>query len=1051
MRRHELSGSAAWRHDARSKLLTFARQSWRQEGGFYWLDDTGGPDRDKVLELWINARMTYVFSLAHLAGDDDALRAGDPRRTGAVDRVPRRRQRRLVRPGRLRRRRPRPDQGLLRPRVRAARGLERQGRRGRRRRRAADRGGPGARPAVLGSRRGPLRRGAQRGLVARRRLSRRQQQHALRRGLPVRRRRHRRRHLATPRARDLRAHHRHPRPRARLAHPRALRPRLDAAPDLQRGPARRPVPAVRRDTGARLRVVPPAAPARRRDGGSPRPWLGEAAEALFAQAVDDAVSDDEPGLPYTTDWHGEAIVEERFHWVMAEAVLAAEALHTWTAKRIYAGLAERWWTEIDEHYIDHDTGAWHHELSPAMQLTSRTWRGKPDAYHAFNALTLPDLPLAPPRGTVDRRGRVTALIVGEALVDVVQRPGAEPEPHAGGSPFNVAVGLARLDVPTHLAAQLADDAYGDLLRDRLYESDVVLDALEPAPARTSSARATLAEDGSATYEFDLTWDPAALPDPGAFEVVHVGSLGTSLEPGAALVADLVVMADALGVPVSFDPNIRLTVEPDHEVVAAYVRGDRPARHRHQDERRGRRRAVPRRGARRAGPEARRRRRPRGDHPRRRRRGHRQLRGSSPASRRPASRSPTRSAPATRSWRPCCRGAPPTPGPQQTSSTSPSSRISGCTPAAPRRSRARDRAPTRRAPPTSRPRGPARRCHDGVVRRAKAPLLILTVALVLADSAVVTLALPDILRHLDASVGQVAWVLIAYNLVLGLTAVPAAMAFTRAQPRIFSAAGIAVFAGSSAMCAVAGSIDVLIAARCVQAVGGALALVGCLELLVAEQGERRGVTSWVTAGVVGTALGPVAGGLLTQAISWQAIFVVQVPIAVLAVPAALAVRAVPTVVPDRHRPAIRANLTLALMSAALTAALFLLVLLLVQGWGRSPATAAVDRLGRTRRRHRRASPRPPVSSPGGGRDRGGLLPRRRRTARARHPALGVARLDHRAPGAGGPRARADRRPAHLGGDGDAPASCPPRGLDDRRAPHRRRAWDSRSSRRCSPPT
>ncbi len=55
-------------------MLAFSRQSWRQEGGFYWLDDTGSPDRDKVLELWINARMTYVFSLAHLAGDDDALR-----------------------------------------------------------------------------------------------------------------------------------------------------------------------------------------------------------------------------------------------------------------------------------------------------------------------------------------------------------------------------------------------------------------------------------------------------------------------------------------------------------------------------------------------------------------------------------------------------------------------------------------------------------------------------------------------------------------------------------------------------------------------------------------------------------------------------------------------------------------------------------------------------------------------------------------------------------------------------------------------------------------
>ena len=227
-----------------------------------------------------------------------------------------------------------------------------------------------------------------------------------------------------------------------------------------------------------------------------------------------------------------------------------------------------------------------------------------------------------------------------------------------------------------------------------------------------------------------------------------------------------------------------------------------------------------------------------------------------------------------------------------------------------------------------------------MRRAVAPLLAVTVAMVLADSAVVTLALPDILQHLDASVSQVAWVLIAYNLVLGLGAVPAAAAFARAQPRLYGAAGIAVFAGASAWCALAGSIEVLVAARCAQAIGGALALAGCLELLVAERGERRGVGSWVAAGVLGTAVGPVAGGLLTQAISWQSIFVVQVPFAVVAVPAALAVRAAATRTPDRHRPAVRANVTLALLSAALTSAMFLLVLLLVEGWGRSPATAAV---------------------------------------------------------------------------------------------------------------
>src|SRR5262249_55571011 len=152
----------------------------------------------------------------------------------------------------------------------------------------------------------------------------------------------------------------------------------------------------------------------------------------------------------------------------------------------------------------------------------------------------------------------------------------------------------------------------------------------------------------------------------------------------------------------------------------------------------------------------------------------------------------------------------------------------------------------------------------------------------------------------------------------------AVVFGRAQPRLLTAAGIAVFAAASAWCAWAGSIEVLVGARCLQALGGAFALIGCLELLVAEYGERRGVATWITAGVVGTAMGPVAGGLLTQAFSWQAIFIVQVPCAALAVPAALAVRAAtPYVLPDRHRPALRPNLALALLSAALTAALFLL--------------------------------------------------------------------------------------------------------------------------------
>lgn len=232
-----------------------------------------------------------------------------------------------------------------------------------------------------------------------------------------------------------------------------------------------------------------------------------------------------------------------------------------------------------------------------------------------------------------------------------------------------------------------------------------------------------------------------------------------------------------------------------------------------------------------------------------------------------------------------------------------------------------------------------------MRRAAVPLLALTVGVVLGDSAIVTLALPEILRHLGGSVAQVAWVLIAFNVVLAIVVVPAAWACVRRDPAPLAAAGIAVFALASAACALAGSMQMLIAARCIQALGGAFALVGCLELLVAALGEKRGVARWIAAGVIGTATGPVVGGLLTEAINWQAIFVVQVPIAVLAVPAALSIRAPASHRSERHRlerhrPAIAANVALALISAALTAALFLVVLLLVEGWRRSPAAAAL---------------------------------------------------------------------------------------------------------------
>ncbi|MBV8988316.1 MAG: MFS transporter [Solirubrobacterales bacterium] len=230
--------------------------------------------------------------------------------------------------------------------------------------------------------------------------------------------------------------------------------------------------------------------------------------------------------------------------------------------------------------------------------------------------------------------------------------------------------------------------------------------------------------------------------------------------------------------------------------------------------------------------------------------------------------------------------------------------------------------------------------------AAVAVLSLAVGVVLGDAGVVTLALPEILRDFGADVWGVAWVLIAFNLVLALVAVPAARVCVRGDPARVTGGGAIGFVAATTVCAVAPSLGVLIAARAAQAAGGALVIVGSLELLVAATGaERAGVRRWSAAGVAGAALGPVVGGLLTSAFSWRAIFVAQIPIALLALPPTIAlsgrvVRRQANLDTSPDRPHVLANVALALLSAGLTAALFLLVLLLVDGWDRSPALAAV---------------------------------------------------------------------------------------------------------------
>jgi MFS family permease len=227
-------------------------------------------------------------------------------------------------------------------------------------------------------------------------------------------------------------------------------------------------------------------------------------------------------------------------------------------------------------------------------------------------------------------------------------------------------------------------------------------------------------------------------------------------------------------------------------------------------------------------------------------------------------------------------------------------------------------------------------------------LALAVGIVLADSSIVVLALPDIYRDLDTSVFGVTWVLVSFNLVMAVAAVPAAMVARRVGPGRSAAVGLAIFAGAGLACGVSDHLSTLIIARSVQAIGGALAVTASLELLpVAVGSERRATAVWATAGATGAALGPAVGGILTQLVSWQSIFLLQVPIALVAAVPILAVarhemstRVIEREVSRTGRPHIWANVALAMVSASIAAALFLLVLLLIEGWRLSPIGAAI---------------------------------------------------------------------------------------------------------------
>jgi EmrB/QacA subfamily drug resistance transporter len=166
-----------------------------------------------------------------------------------------------------------------------------------------------------------------------------------------------------------------------------------------------------------------------------------------------------------------------------------------------------------------------------------------------------------------------------------------------------------------------------------------------------------------------------------------------------------------------------------------------------------------------------------------------------------------------------------------------------------------------------------------------PATILGSSLSFIDSSVVNVALPAIQRDFHSPLATVQWIVNGYMLTLASFILLGGAAGDRFGRRRIFVMGLCGFAGASLMCAVAPTVNWLIAARLLQGLASALLVPSSLAIIgSASSGEARGraIGTWASSAALTTAFGPPLGGWLVDSISWRAIFFINLPIAALAV-------------------------------------------------------------------------------------------------------------------------------------------------------------------------
>ena len=174
-------------------------------------------------------------------------------------------------------------------------------------------------------------------------------------------------------------------------------------------------------------------------------------------------------------------------------------------------------------------------------------------------------------------------------------------------------------------------------------------------------------------------------------------------------------------------------------------------------------------------------------------------------------------------------------------------------------------------------------------------------MILLDTTIVSVAIPAMIKGLDASLNQVVWVTSGYLLAFAVPLLVAGRLGDRIGRKTMFVSGLAIFTAASLWCALSGSAEMLIAARVVQGLGAAALTPQTMAFITSLfPPEKRGAPLGIWGGVAGlaTIAGPLLGGVLVDNFGWQWIFMVNVPIGVLGLIASLIL--LPGKLPSRHQ-------------------------------------------------------------------------------------------------------------------------------------------------------